>query len=72
MDKVLGSGYLARVEANHLGVVHGPDVVYLQLIRSFGAEGQRTSMFAEMTPGQALHLIKRLEVSVREALISCD
>ena len=63
-----GPGYLARVEANQLGVVPGPNVVYLRLVRSLGAEGQKTSMFAEMTPGQTLRLIRKLELSVKEAL----
>ncbi len=64
----VGTGYLARAEANRVAVRSGPNVVYLRLTRDFAAENQQTSMFAEMTPGNALRLIRELERSVRDAL----
>ncbi len=68
MDRVDGAGYLARVEANVVGVRAGPEVVYIRLARDFPEEGQRTSMFAEVTPGDALRLIHDLQACVQTAL----
>ncbi len=72
MGDVIGSGYLASAEANHLGAVSGPNVVYLRMIRTLSADAQKASMFVEMTPGQARLLITRLEKCVREALAYRD
>ena len=68
MSSALGSGYLAQVEANFVGVRAAPGAVFLRLNRSFTSEGQQTSMFTEMTPGQALSVIKELEAAVKQAL----
>ena len=68
MDRVAGSGYLARVEANTVGVRAGPDVVYIRLSRDFASEGQQTAMFAEVSPGDALKLIRELQACVGIAL----
>ena len=65
---VVGIGYLARVEANQIGVRAGPDVVYVRLSRAFESEGQQTTMFAEIAPGDALKLIRELQECVRVAL----
>lgn len=68
MDRVAGTGYLARVEANTVAVRAGPEVVYIRLSRDFPSEGQQTSMFAEVSPGDALRLIRELQACVRVAL----
>ena len=68
MDRVAGAGYLARVEANTVSVRAGPDVVYVSLARHFASEGQRTAMFAEVSPGDALTLIRELQACVSVAL----
>lgn len=59
---------MARVEANSIGVRAGPDVVYIRLSRDFPSEGQQTMMFAEVSPGDALKIIRELEACVRTAL----
>ena len=68
MGHAVGSGYLAQVEANLVGIRAAPGVVFLRLTRAFESEGQQTTMFTEMTPGQALNLIQQLQASVRDAL----
>ena len=68
MSDAAGSGYLARVEANQVGIRAAPGVVFLRLTRAFANEGQTTSMFSEMTPGQTLSVIRELQASVKEAL----
>lgn len=68
MGRDRGDGYLARVEANTVGVRAGPDVIYIRLSRDFEAEGQRTSMFAEISPGDALRMASDLQDCVRVAL----
>ena len=62
------AGYLARVEANTVGVRAGPDVVYVRLSRDFAGEGTPTIMFAEISPGDALKMIRDLQDCVRVAL----
>ena len=69
MAEGIGTGYLARVEANSIAIRSAPNAVFLRLTRSFAAEGQTTSMFTEMTPGQALRLIDELRASVQKALV---
>ena len=68
MERVAGAGYLARVEANTVGVRAGPDVVYVRLSRNFASEGQQTTMFAELSPGDALAVIRDLQACVKIAL----
>ena len=68
MERVAGVGYLARVEANMVGVRPGPDVVYIRLSRNFADEGQQTTMFAELSPGDALAIIRELQTCVKVAL----
>ncbi len=68
MRSALGSGYLAQVEANLVGVRAAPGAVFLRLSRDFASEGQQTSMFTEMTPGQALSLVREVEAAVKQAL----
>lgn len=68
MERVAGTGYLARVEANKVGVRAGPDVVYIRLSRDFADEGQQTTMFAELSPGDALKIISELQACVKIAL----
>jgi hypothetical protein len=68
MSGALGSGYLAQVEASFVGVRSAPGAVFLRLGRDFASEGQRTGMFTEMTPGQALSVIRELEAAVKQAL----
>ncbi len=65
---VVGVGYLAQVEANQIGVRAGPDVVYVRLTRAFASEGQQTTMFAEIGPGDAMTLIRELQECVRIAV----
>jgi len=65
---MVGTGYLARVEANEIGVRAGPDVVYVRLSRNFESEDQVTSMFAEIGPGDAIRLIAELQRCVGVAL----
>ena len=69
MSSALGSGYLAQVEANLVGVRAAPGAVFLRLSRNFASENQQTSMFTEMTPGQALSVIRELEAAVKQALV---
>jgi len=68
MERVAGTGYLARIEANKVGVRAGPNVVYIRLFRDFAEEGQQTTMFAELSPGDALAVIRQLQASVKIAL----
>ena len=68
MERVAGTGYLARVEANKVGVRAGPDVVYIRLFRDFVEEGQQTTMFAELAPGDAMAIIRELQAAVKVAL----
>jgi hypothetical protein len=68
MERVAGTGYLARVEANKVGVRAGPDVVYIRLFRDFAEEGQQTTMFAELAPGDAMAVIRELQAAVKVAL----
>ena len=68
MERVAGAGYLARVEANTVGVRAGLGVVYVRLSRDFADEGQRTTMFAERSPGDALAVIRELQACVNVAL----
>ena len=68
MERDRGAGYLARVEANTIGVRAGPDVIYIRLSRDFACEGQQTSMFAEISPGDALRMANDLQECVRFAL----
>ena len=68
MDRLSGTGYLTRVEANTIGVRAGPDVVYVRLSRDFEGEGRPTTMFAEISPGDALKMIRDLQDCVRIAL----
>ena len=68
MNSALGSGYLAQVEANLVGVSAAPGTIFLRLSRKFASEGQQTSMFTEMSPGQALCVIRELEAAVKQAL----
>ena len=57
MGDAVGAGYLARVEANQVGIRAAPGLcVFLRLTRAFPREGQTTSMFTEMTPGHVLHV----------------
>ena len=72
MGDAVGSGYMARVEANLVGVRAAPGAVFLRLTRAFEGEGQKTSMFTEMTPGQALTVIRELQASVKKALAERD
>ena len=60
--------YLAQVEASLVGIHSAPGAVFLRLTRDFLGEGQTTSMFTEMTPGQALRVISVLQASVEKAL----
>ena len=59
---------MARVEASTVSVRAGPDVVYISLSRAFALEGQRTAMFAEVSPGDAMTLIRELQACVGIAL----
>lgn len=65
---MVGTGYLAQVEANQIGVRAGPDVVYVRLSRTFDSEGQQTTMFAEIAPGDAMRLIGELQRCIGVAL----
>lgn len=51
-----------------VGVRAGPDVVYIRLCRDFASERQQTVMFAEVSPGDALKLIRDLQACVGIAL----
>lgn len=68
MERVAGTGYLARVEANKIGMRAGPDVIYIRLFRDFADEGQQTAMFAELSPGETLAVIRELQTCVSIAL----
>lgn len=68
MGRMAGVGYLAKVEANKVAVRPGPDVVYLRLLRSFPGEGEPCCMFAELTPGAALRLVRELQRCIRIAI----
>lgn len=68
MERVAGAGYLARVEANKVGVRAGPEVIYIRLFRDFAEERQQTTMFAELSPGEALAVIRELQACVNVAL----
>jgi hypothetical protein len=68
MGQAVGAGYLAKVEANFVTVKPGPNVIFLNMRRTFLSEGQETCMFTEMTPGHALQLIRELQASVHIAL----
>ena len=68
MEQVAGTGYLARIEANKVGVRAGPDIVYSRLFRDFASEGQQTTMFIELSPGEALAVIRELQTCVKIAL----
>ena len=68
MERVAGTGYLARIEANKVGVRAGPDIIYIRLFRDFADEGQQTNMFAELSPGEALAVIRELQACVNIAL----
>ena len=70
MSDTVKCGYLARVEANFVGVRAAPGVVFLRLTRSFESEGQVTSMFTEMTPAEASRLINELQAALDSALAS--
>ena len=72
MSDAEGIGYLARVEANLVGIQAVPGAVFLRLTRAFDREGQATSMFTEMTPGQALRVIRELQAAVKGALANPD
>ena len=61
MNEGIGARYLARTEANLIGLRAAPDVVFLRLVRDVESEGERTCMFTELTPGQARELIKSLQ-----------
>ena len=68
MKQMLGVGYLGRTEANQVGIRPGPNVVYLRLTRAFEGERQVTTMFSEMTPGQAQQLVRELQRCIGTAL----
>ena len=70
MREAVGAGYLARVEANRIGLRATPGAVFLRLIRDFASEGQTTSMFTEMTPAEVRRLIQELEAAAKAALAS--
>ena len=72
MGSANGSGYLADVEANLIGIRAAPNAVFLRLSRAFAGEGKTTTMFTELTPGQTLRLIRELQASVQEALAARD
>lgn len=69
---MVGTGYLAQVEANQIGVRAGPDVVYVRLSRTFDSEGQQTTMFAEIAPGDAMRLIGELQRCIGVALATAE
>ncbi len=72
MSEAVGIGYLATREASKVCVRAGPDVVYLRLVRDHAQERQETTMFAEMTPGDALRLIRDLQECVTISLQTRD
>ena len=72
MSNAAEADYLARVEANIVGVQAAPNAVFLRLSRAFAGESRLTCMFTEMTPGQVVRLIRDLQTAVREAVAAAD